>query len=93
MDIMGVLNSASPDVLSAGAKVLGSALAPTPTTNTSGANGNPFAGSDNSGWNVNFGSGGITSSATKTQDNPTTWIIIGAALIALAIVVRAWRGK
>lgn len=89
ISIMGMLNSASPGVLSAGASVLGSALAPTPktTTVTSASNGTL----DGSGWNVNFGGGSITSTASK--DNPVTWIVIGAGLIALAIVVRAWKGK
>jgi hypothetical protein len=91
MNPMDLLNSASPSVLNAGAKVLGAALSPTPVT--SGVTGNQEAKNDNSGWNVNFGSGGITSTATATKDNPVTWIIIGAGLIALAIVVRAWRGK
>ena len=84
---MGLLNSASPGVLGAGASVLGAAVSKAPSTTTSGSNG-MF---DGSGWNVNFGGGSITSTASK--DNPVTWIVVGAGLIALAIVVRAWRGK
>lgn len=49
---------------------------------------------DGSNWNVNFGSGGITSSAQKSETakaDVTNWITIGAAIVALAIVVRAWK--
>lgn len=44
---------------------------------------------DSSGWNISFGSGSITSSAQKTD--AVNWMLIAGALIALAIVVRAWK--
>lgn len=47
-------------------------------------------GFDSSGWNVNFGSGSITSSADKASS--MNWLMIGGALIGLALMVRAWKG-
>ena len=48
-----------------------------------------------SGWNVNFGSGSITSKADKTATpagaSATNWIGIAAALIALALIARAYK--
>lgn len=44
---------------------------------------------DSSGWNIVFGDGDITSTAKKAD--PANWLMIGGALIALALVVRAWK--
>lgn len=45
---------------------------------------------DNSGWNVNFGGGSITSSAAGgIQD----YVMIGAALVALALAVKYAKGN
>ena len=35
---------------------------------------------DSSGWNVNFGSGGITSQATKTESDPLGFAGLGSGL-------------
>jgi len=56
-----------------------------------GANGGLI---DNSGWNVNMGSGSITSSASKQQERSAlNWVMIGGALIGLALLVRAWKSR
>lgn len=46
---------------------------------------------DNSGWNVNFGSGGISSKVA--QQEAVSWLMIGGALIGLALLVRAWQKR
>lgn len=68
------------------------AAAPIPMPNLTGGGGGPSGANggqsmfDSSGWNVNFGSGEISSSASKSGGDLSTYL--PWALAALAIV--AW---
>ncbi|KRB70493.1 hypothetical protein [Noviherbaspirillum sp. Root189] len=77
-----VASAANPYV--AAANLLGSAAA---SNATSSADGNTFGGGyDHSGWNVNFGSGGITSSATR--EAASQWIGIAAGVVTLLVAFK-----
>lgn len=45
---------------------------------------------DNSGWNVNFGAGNVTSSRTDPSKY-TPWLLAGAAALLLLMFVRRGR--
>jgi hypothetical protein len=90
-NFMDMLSMTSPQgaAVKMGADVVGALLGKT-TSSSATSDGRL----DGSNWNVNFGAGGITSSAQKSETakaDATNWITIGAAVVALAIVVRAWR--
>lgn len=44
---------------------------------------------DGSGWNVNFGDGSITSSASKPS--AMNWMSIGIGVVFLIVAVKMWR--
>lgn len=44
---------------------------------------------DSSGWNVNFGEGNITSSASKPSG--ANWLSIGMGLVFMIVAVKMWR--
>lgn len=48
---------------------------------------------DASNWNVNFGSGGISSSAKAASETApaTNMLMICAVLLGLAMMVKAWK--
>lgn len=71
--------------IDAGSKVLGQALQKPPEVSSATSGGYNSLAFDNSGWNVNFGSGSVTSERTQQT---TAWQQY--ALMALGLVV-AWK--
>lgn len=62
-------------------------LSPDHVAATSASNGNRGEASiDNSGWNVNFGSGSITSSATR--EAVSQWIGIAAGIVTVLVALK-----
>lgn len=60
------------------------------TGNNSSSSGTLETANDHSGWNVNFGAGSITSSATR--EAASQWITILAGLAALLVAYKTLRG-
>lgn len=82
-----------PNLILAGASVLGRGLQTVPAGPSSAVNAGQFSYPfDNSGWNVNFGSGTITSDRTQEAASPSgevmKWIPIAAAAVG---VVLLWK--
>lgn len=47
---------------------------------------------DHSGWNIASGAGSsITAPTTRTESSPVNYVVWVGALMALALVVRAWK--
>lgn len=47
---------------------------------------------DNSGWNVNFGSGSITSQQDKqTGSNSSEWLILAMVLVGGLVVLKVFK--
>lgn len=99
-DVVGAAGTAAavasgpPGWLALGASVLGSALAPRPSAPAvSSIGGGTFLGFDSSGWNVNFGSGGITSTATKAEAGSpiTQYVAYGFAALAMVLFAKALK--
>ena len=85
--LLGSSSVANP--YAAAASALG---AMTGTTATSGSTGNKNdAAIDNSGWNVNFGSGSITSSADK-REALSQWVTIASGSAALLVILKVIKG-
>ncbi|MEC4722942.1 hypothetical protein RY831_27665 [Noviherbaspirillum sp. CPCC 100848] len=69
------------------AAAAGALLSPDHVAATSASNGNRGEASiDNSGWNVNFGSGSITSSATR--EAISQWIGIAAGIVTVLVALK-----
>lgn len=85
--LLGSASVANPYAAAAGA--LGAMAG---TTATSGSTGNKNdAAIDNSGWNVNFGSGSITSSADK-REALSQWVTIASGIAALLVILKVIKG-
>lgn len=80
-----------------GVKALGSALGGSGPAAPSSANGNTFdTRFDSSGWNVNFGSGGITSDRTSSEARSGLGDMggnVGLIVIGLLGLVVLWKLK
>lgn len=69
------------------AMVAAAMMTPDTVSATSASNGNRGEASiDNSGWNVNFGSGSITSSATR--EAVSQWIGIAAGIVTVLVALK-----
>lgn len=91
--LLGTASAANPYM--AAASALGAAAG---STATSGSTGNKFESSfGNNGWNVNFGSGSISSSADARQaagtlDGLSQWVGIASGLVGLLVVLKIIKG-
>lgn len=84
--LLGAASVASP--WGAAASALG---AMTGTTATSASSNNKNDSKiDNSGWNVNFGEGSITSSATR--ESMSQWIGIAAGIVTIMVALKMLKG-
>lgn len=84
--LLGSASVANP--YAAAASALGAAAG---STATSGSTGNKFDTTvDHSGWNVNFGNGSITSSATR--EAMSQWIGIAAGIVTLLVALKVMKG-
>lgn len=98
MDMLGLLGSGSPQgaAINAGAQLLGSMLGKSTASASDARQNSSF---DSSNWNVSFGSGGITSSAQKTTENPSGlfsgagggWVGMATSLLGLALMIKAFK--
>lgn len=69
----------------------GAMMMPDTVSATSGANGNRNQSTmDHSGWNVNFGEGSITSSATR--EGLSQWIGIAAGVVTILVALKVVKG-
>ncbi|HYD63323.1 MAG TPA: hypothetical protein VEC35_23405 [Noviherbaspirillum sp.] len=84
--LLGSASIASPWTAAAGA--LGAAAGSTATSASS--NNKNDATNDNSGWNVNFGGGSITSSATR--ESMSQWIGIAAGVVTILVALKLIKG-
>ena len=83
--LLGSASVANPYAAAASALGMGGSTA------TSASNGNQFDTSvDHSGWNVNYGSGSITSSATR--EAASQWIGIAAGIVTLLVALKLIKG-
>ncbi|HJV86921.1 MAG TPA: hypothetical protein VJ698_15755 [Noviherbaspirillum sp.] len=90
--LFGAASAANPYM--AAASALGAAAG---STATSGSTGNKFESSfGNTGWNVSFGSGSISSSADARQnaalDGLSQWVGIASGIIGLLVVLKIIKG-
>lgn len=84
--LLGTAGMANPYAAVAGA-VMGAAQ----TATSSSAEGKFQTGYDNSGWNINFGSGSITSSAEK-REALSQWVGIASGIAALLVILKVIKG-
>lgn len=84
--LLGAASAANPYM--AAASALGAAAASTATSASS--NNKNDASIDNSGWNVNFGEGSITSSATR--EGMSQWIGIAAGVVTILVAFKVLKG-
>lgn len=85
----GLLGFNPATLLLGGASMLGGMAG---KSNQSSAGAEQSSVFDSSNWNVNFGGGTIDSTASKSSESPVNWIVMAAGLLALALMVRAWKG-
>lgn len=85
----GVMDPMTIAALMQGAGVLAGGLKAPPAAP---ANSMASQGIDNSGWNVNFGSGSISSAAEKrTGSNSSEWLILAMVLVGGLVVMKVLK--
>lgn len=84
--LLGAASVANPLTAAAGA-LLGAAGSTATSASSNNRNESTF---DNSGWNVNFGEGSITSSATR--EGLSQWIGIAAGVVTILVALKLIKG-
>lgn len=84
--LLGSASMANPMTAAAGA-LLGAAGS---TATSASSNNRNESTIDHSGWNVNFGGGSITSSATR--ESMSQWIGIAAGIVTIMVALKMLKG-